>query len=510
MNDIQFMPVSEKSASRGWGYRILIASLAGIFFLTLYPFEFSRHTSLAPGRSPFLLGIANKGGGTLDVVLNIFLFVPFGFGLASKLRGKGMSWRSSLLYSWIAGAFLSYFIEFLQIYIPARDSGWEDVFSNSTGAALGCLIFGLIGVSVLRSLENVERAIELHLPPRRAVLILTVLFISWLLYSTHLQKQSHFQTWNQDSFLVFRNDATGRRPWKGKLLRIEMWNRALDSASAQKLTRGDALASMVDPPIANFDFSSLPPRQENATFVIPLASATLHDPQHNEGSLAGLPLIASSGPVSDLVADLQHTNQFSIHVVFTPDDISDSHGRLVSISAPAGIPDMFVGQNNEDLFFWFRNQLSVQRPGLAWEISKLLSPGRPSDLLFSFDGSDLRLYQDGRTLQDRYWGPGTALASLIRHVKQGELNGYRYIFYAVVFVPVGWLIAMAARRSAWPKRKLLAAIAVAFLIMPVILEWKLALFDQRAFSLRNLFLSVGMALAGFLWTNSDRLNAPRL
>lgn len=509
MNEDHPIQTYEKSPSRGWGHRIIIASLAGIFFLTLYPFEFSAHTILAPGRSPFLLGTANKGGGTLDVILNIFLFLPFGFGLAARLRGKAVTWLSALFYTWVAGALLSYFIEFLQIYISARDSGWEDVFSNSTGAALGCLIFGMVGGTVLRGLANAERVIEAWLPPRRAVLIISVLFICWLFYSTYLQKKSHFETWNQDSFLVFGNDATGRRPWRGKLFRIEIWNRGLSSASAQSLTGGDALHSGIDSPLASFDFASLPPRQDNAALLIPLSSAMMRDPQHEEDSFGGLPLIASSRPVSDLIADLQHTNQFSVRVVFTPDDISDAHGRIVSISALSGIPDMFVGQSDEDLFFWFRNELSVKRPGLAWDISKLLAPGRPRDLLFSFDGSDLRLYADGRKLQDRYWGPGTALASLIRHVKQGELNGYRYIFYAVIFVPIGWLVAMAARRTVCPQWKLLVAIAAAFLTMPVILEWKLALFDQRALSLRNLFLSVGMALAGFLWANSDRVTAPQ-
>jgi hypothetical protein len=89
-----FSPSSEGRDS-AWSNRILILAIAGILFLTLYPFRFDFH---APARmvSPFLLGKGFKVHGLYDAFLNVLLFTPFGFGLAEKLsvagRGVSPSW----------------------------------------------------------------------------------------------------------------------------------------------------------------------------------------------------------------------------------------------------------------------------------------------------------------------------------------------------------------------------------------------------------------------------------
>ncbi len=68
--------------------------------------------------------------GAADFVLNVMLFVPLGFGL--RLAGVRRRW------AWLAGALLTITIETLQYYVvPGRDSGLNDLISNSTGAALG-------------------------------------------------------------------------------------------------------------------------------------------------------------------------------------------------------------------------------------------------------------------------------------------------------------------------------------------------------------------------------------
>jgi len=135
--------------------RILIAAIAGIIFLTLYPFRFLLNRHVHGPVIPFLLDGWGKAAGPFDVVLNILLFVPYGFGLALKFRGKGKSRAATLGVCLVAGALLSYTIELLQFYIPLRDSGWEDVFTNSTGSVVGLLLFEMCGLErVAKPLAN--------------------------------------------------------------------------------------------------------------------------------------------------------------------------------------------------------------------------------------------------------------------------------------------------------------------------------------------------------------------
>src|SRR6202021_4243596 len=99
-----------QNTSPSWSNRILILATVGILFLTMYPFRLNIHP-LANGASPFFLGKSGKSG-FVDAFLNVLFFVPFGFGLAEKLRERGKSIRFALLVTLAAGAVFSYAIEF--------------------------------------------------------------------------------------------------------------------------------------------------------------------------------------------------------------------------------------------------------------------------------------------------------------------------------------------------------------------------------------------------------------
>jgi VanZ family protein len=75
----------------------------------------------------------------LDVIQNIIGFMPLGFvlcGFFALYRSRDQA----ILISTFLGGLLSFTIEYLQYYIPRRDSGWTDVITNTTGTLLGALI----------------------------------------------------------------------------------------------------------------------------------------------------------------------------------------------------------------------------------------------------------------------------------------------------------------------------------------------------------------------------------
>lgn len=174
--------------SPDWSNRILILAIAGILFLTLFPFTFVIHSRYPGARSPFLLQSGLKSAGALDDCLNVLLFVPFGFGLAEWVRKRGMSRRGALILALTSGVILSYGIEFLQNYIPTRDAGWHDVLTNTAGSIAGFTLFELLGKLVLRVLTAVEGALKRILTPRRTAWVVPVYFVLWFAASIHLQK----------------------------------------------------------------------------------------------------------------------------------------------------------------------------------------------------------------------------------------------------------------------------------------------------------------------------------
>jgi hypothetical protein len=100
-----------------------------IAILTLQP---DPRAVAAAARTPlFCIFCGDRGG--VDVVLNVLLFIPLGFGL----RLAGWPWRPV----GIAAALLSFTVETLQYFIiTGRDASLGDVLSNTLGGAVGAAL----------------------------------------------------------------------------------------------------------------------------------------------------------------------------------------------------------------------------------------------------------------------------------------------------------------------------------------------------------------------------------
>jgi hypothetical protein len=127
---------------RRLGLVITIVSLVAIAFATLMP---------APDDTigSHLCLVCGLVGG-VSAILNVFLFVPLGIGLALS----GRSAKRAL----IAMCALSVLIETAQLVIPGRDSTLGDVLTNSFGGVLGFVI-GRYAFTLLRPSPRIALAL---------------------------------------------------------------------------------------------------------------------------------------------------------------------------------------------------------------------------------------------------------------------------------------------------------------------------------------------------------------
>jgi VanZ family protein len=509
-------PLTSRSPSQApghsWSRRILIISLAGILFLTLYPFRFSPHAKLPGHASPFLLGSSTKPGKPIDVLLNVLLFMPFGFGLSARLRERGVTGRWAWIAVWFFGALLSYAIEFTQIYFPPRDSGWGDVITNSTGSLLGGGIFLFMGTGLLRFFSRQEAAFETWLSPARAAILLGIYFGLWCFASVHWQRKSRLDNWDPASVFVVGNDATGRSPWKGTVYELEIWDRAIPVREGLRGSRGNDGLRNEEGLLADLTFSGAAPFSDGNNLLPPLLWTPFAPslPSSDGVNLDGTSWITSEAAASELIRRLERTNQFSLRILLEAES-QDSRGRILSITRPDGISDLSLQQDGGSLKFWFRNLLSGKQPLLTWAIPHVFASQVRQDLLFSYDGSDLSFYLDGNQEPNTYQlTPGTALAELLDRAKATELEGYAYIFYALVFFPLGALLGIFLRRKVKRQFEGMAVLVVTFCLAPIALELALTWVSGRPNSLQNLALSYFLILLGCLWVNADSRFVGRL
>ena len=76
-----------------------------------------------------------------DVMNNLLLFIPLGFGLAVISQCRGSSTVKAIPLVFVLGAALSLCVEILQCWLPTRNPSLIDVASNSAGSILGAVLF---------------------------------------------------------------------------------------------------------------------------------------------------------------------------------------------------------------------------------------------------------------------------------------------------------------------------------------------------------------------------------
>ena len=87
----------------------------------------------------------------LDVVVNVLGFLPLGVLLMRLLTGRGMNAVTALGMAVCAGFVVSFGVEYLQAFLPSRDSSLRDLIMNSVGTLIGSVGYWGIGKMAVNS-----------------------------------------------------------------------------------------------------------------------------------------------------------------------------------------------------------------------------------------------------------------------------------------------------------------------------------------------------------------------
>lgn len=119
-----------------WG-TLAFAYVVIVVYGTLYPF--SGWVEAKGGWLGFLVLPAGRQINVGDVLVNVLAYLPLGFFLV-RLLSRRLRPLGAIALTTLCGASLSFCVEFLQQFLPARVSSVVDLFTNSTGALLGALL----------------------------------------------------------------------------------------------------------------------------------------------------------------------------------------------------------------------------------------------------------------------------------------------------------------------------------------------------------------------------------
>jgi hypothetical protein len=489
-----------------WSNRILIGSLIVILCLTLFPFQFDLTHPHSLHGSPLLLGASSKYTAHFDFFLNFLLFVPFGFGVSAQAHKRGWKRAPSVLAAFLGGAIASYGVELLQLYIPTRSSGWDDVVSNTTGALAGFFIFEFCGDAISRCLSMYEDTLESWLSLHRAAATLLVYFGVCFGVSVLLQKETRLMNWDAQCSLFVGNDASGQRAWRGQVFRLQIWNRALPEELVSRMQARDPAPDAGTGMLASYEFTTPPPYLDQA-MVLPELSRIAGAPQANDGhalEVDGRSWVGTEVPVAELTREIQKANQFTVRIVCAPARIQDGNGRIVSLSQSAENVNFHLRQEKTSLVFFFRSPLSEKRSNLVWYVPHVFENEQVRDIFASYDGSDASIYVDGKKVKAAYHlGPGVSLVHTFFSVNASNLEGYDIWYEMLIFLPAGLWVGLAARKCGVLKISGRLLLTACLLLSPALFEFLLAWVSGRTVRSENMFLSLLMGVVGGVLINSD-------
>lgn len=497
----------QEMASR-WGNRALGCAILGILVATLFPFEFFPQDTAGRRTAPFLLWLTTELGAPRDFAENILLFLPFGFGLACWARKKNWARPLTLAAVFVAGAALSYAAEFLQLFLPTRGSSWSDVVCNTTGSLIGYFFFQGRGEGVLRYASRLEAKAEQALSIQLITAVFSCYVALTFLISVPLQQATNLSTWDPSYALIFGNDPTGGRPWRGLILQAEIANRALPPRLAKEIAAGGLPTAMADALVASYRFAggSTPPGQiEHPSDLFGIPGPPSLGPESGL-VLTGRPWLGAKVPAVSFVQALQKTNQFTLRVLCAPaDTVAAPFGRIVSLSQDPDHLDFVLSQKGTSLIFAFRTALTGKRGEPALVAPGIFETLALRDIALTYDGSDLFLYVDGkRDPHSIQLSPGAILVHRFRHLRAYNLLGCAVAYDMLVFAPLGFLLAIAARNPA--SRSLIGKILIAgsMVLPPFFLEAILVAVSGRPFRLENGALGICLTVGAALLLNADR------
>ncbi|NEO97151.1 MAG: VanZ family protein [Symploca sp. SIO2E9] len=507
-----------------WALVIVTGSILLVLVCTLSPFEFS----FAQGFSiQLILSRFSSNGNLSDLLRNILLFMPFGFGLACLMQRTKLGGLVLLITVVILSAGLSLTVEFLQVFLPSRTPTISDLVTNTTGGGLGFVCFRLWKAKLFTCILSLAERSKSSLSFKKLTIGFIGYFTLTCLISITLISSANLSNWDKNFPLLIGNENTGDRPWKGYVSKVDIADRAISSAEVERaFSEQSYLSNIGNSLLASYRLTgqgSYPDQTGN----LPDLSWQNYAPEFpispaNSQDKTGVVLnahhwLSTANPATFLTQKLRETSQFTLSTtVATAETSQTGPARIVSLSTDPSERNFTLGQEEADLHFRLRTLLNSKNgtnPELV--VPNVFADTKLHHLIVTYDSHEFRLYID--RIQNLYSieiNPAVAIFGYLSLPVKGrfKINTdsqtitviYNSLYYALIFIPLGSIMGIIVTILKGKSRFYILFISSGIIFPSLIIEMILATGSVRDMRLENILLSTAITAIAMLlfklWT----------
>jgi VanZ family protein len=427
-----------------------ISGLLFILFLTLFPFDFLTSVNFYITK---LTHFFDHPSNSIDFIGNIFLFIPFGFGLTGWMYKKGLGKTVILVLVLFTSMAVSVTIEILQIFLPSRFSTYLDIVTNSMGGTLGGLSCHFWKENILNSLSFYILKIYRFLSIKYLTLCLIVYTSIAVLFSIYLPIiPTNLSNWDLNFPLLIGNEKTGYRSWNGYISEVWIANRSIDQEEVKlAFSTSNFNQSLEEGLIAFYPLNNTENLQD-ATNNLPnlVWQGNLTHLTENLGVFIDKNnSLSTVNPATILIEKLRETSEFTISLkVATVSLQQTGPARIISLSGSPYERNFTLGQEKTDLIFRLRTPMTGDNgsnPELL--IRDVFRDKNPHHIIVAYVGSRVRIYID--KVQNYYTFELAPVINFFQltHLLENPVNSvsiksYRFLYYALIFLPLGILLGL--------------------------------------------------------------------
>ena len=499
-------------------FPIVIGALI-ILFATLLPFNFATPRDLS---WIYIINRFSQKTNPTDIVVNVILFLPFGWGLAALLSKTRKPIIVRIIVPVAIGFFLSLTVETAQIFLVSREPSIADLITNSFGSFLGAVTILYLDI-FNRQLSYLFSWVVFFDNPARQLKTLIILWLSYLFVIcfilVNVEDSTRLDNWDLKFPLLVGNEVTGDRPWSGKIADFCMTKNALSRSQIDRLLNANQaciiLKNNSDALVTAYFFNgshqsyfdltrNLPNLDNQKESRLPVTKQGVVINQQN--------WLKTTFPAIKLTQEIQNSSRFTIFTKIATDNFQqEGPARIISLSQNHLWRNFTLAQWRNDLSIRIRMPLTGingKKPEIR--VKNFFTDREIHQLAIAYNGFRLRVYRDRIESEQSlslgseaalFWSIFTALRDNL-YLNIGNDLFYYSLYYGLIFVPLGISFGLILNRLYINRRSWVFFIIGGLIIPAFAIESIIATTSYRDWNWQYLSLGIIILSISFLLTQA--------